>query len=86
MFCPEWEVLYEKCLSIINRLQSFSIDCELKTTITINDLRILETYDSMVKVPQIVILEDSKIVRRISRDVIESSDVEELVKNIIGNC
>lgn len=83
VFCPEWEVLYEKCVSIIDRLRSLSIDCELRTTITISDLKLLETYESIVKVPQIIILEDSKIVKRLSRDVIESNNVDNLVKLIV---
>jgi len=62
----------------------FLNDVELRHELYLDDIKLVEVRDSMIKLPQIVLLEGSRAVKRLSRDLISSLDVEKIIKMLIG--
>ncbi len=85
LFCPEWEVLYEKCVKIFEKLRTYYSNVFLINNLSVNDIRLVEVYECIVKLPQIVVTDDSKIIGRLSRDSISELDVDDIVRLILDS-
>ncbi len=87
IFCPEWEILYDKCREIYEKLKSMDINDGIKVELLdvpeLAHLNIVKSENGLITLPQVLVLGDNKtVVLSIDRLTIAKEDVEKLVQTI----
>ncbi len=84
IFCPTWELLYDKCLKIYEKLRDLDIsNVEILHSVYLEYLKFLNIQDLTIRLPQIVIIIDSTVFRFL-RDDIDTNDVDTIVNKILS--
>ncbi len=84
VFCPEWEVLRDKCELLVNRLRDLNIDVEIFSELKLEHCRYVIIRDQIIKLPQVVLLENGRIVKILDRDFLDSHNISDIISMLIS--
>lgn len=85
VICPDWEILYDKCKIITNKLMD-KVDTSLITDMTLNLLKYINVNEGLVILPQICILKNNTRTRILTREEIATIDTDKLIEDILKFC